>query len=626
MICTHQSSRTRHLVSMFALTAIPTAWAFAKTGFARGMPPRAVSLLWLLVCVAWLNAVPAFAQGIITTVAGNGERGFWGNGGQATSTPLNLRPHTGGVAVDLAGNLYIADTGSHRIYKVSPDGQRLTVAGSDCWVCAPEEQLAGDPRAGFSGDGGQAFNALLNSPSGLGIDAVGNLYIVDTGNERIRKISPDGIITTVAGNGRRGFSGDGGQAINASLNLATPWGPTAYSGNVAVDAAGTLYIADTGNGRIRKVTPDGTITSLAHFSDPFSVAVDLAGNLYIAENTPHLGGHVHKITSGGTITTIAGSRNEPVPGPFGPFGDGGLATDAWLLFSTGVAVDAAGNVYIADSGAHRIRKVDRERKITTVAGSGHPVFTPPDPILGEGGGYHVQGAFSGDGGLSTNAQLNTPWGVAVDALGNVCIADSVNNRIRKVTATSTGDQRTFTSPTNIFMSFSTDEVSPATPYPSAIPVLGLPGSVTKVTVTLNNLDLGSPPDFDILLVGPNGHSVILMSDAQGNWTGHIINMTLTFDDAAPSPLPSNRTLVPGTYRPTNFDSDADFFLAPAPVGPFGATLSVFNGTNPNGTWNLFVVRDHPGHFLDEGPPDPVIISTWSLTLTTQTTNPFPQSH
>src|SRR6266536_2655674 len=180
-------------------------------------------------------------------------------------------------------------------------------------------------------------------------------------------------------------------------------------------------------------------------------------------------------------------------------------------------------------------------------------------------------------------------------------------------------QSTFTNPTGIFISFSSDELSPASPYPSAIAVSGLSGSVSKVTVTLTSLDLGSPRDFDILLVGPSGQSVILMSDATGDWTSHIIRMTLTFDDAA-SPLPSNGTLTPGTYRPTNFDSDADFFLTPAPVGPYGTTLSVFNGPNPHGTWSLYVVRDHPGHFLDEGPPNPVIINGWSITVTTEATS------
>ena len=297
--------------------------------------------------------------------------------------------------------------------------------------------------AGFSGDGGPAIFALLDSPTGVGVDVAGNLYIVDAGNQRIRKVNRDGIITTIAGNGRRGLSGDGGPAIDASLNLAPSWRPTTPSGNVAVDAAGTLYIADTGNGRIRKVTPDGIITSVAFVADPWSVAVDLAGNLYIAENTPHLGGAVHKLTPGGTMTRIAGSGDEPVSGPLGPFGDSGLAVNAWLLFSTGVAVDAAGNVYIADSGAQRIRKVDREGKITTVAGSGNLVIVPPDPILGEGGGYYVTGGFSGDGGLSTNAQLSAPWGVAVDAFGRVYIADSENNRIRKISAAATVSAASF---------------------------------------------------------------------------------------------------------------------------------------------------------------------------------------
>ncbi len=184
-------------------------------------------------------------------------------------------------------------------------------------------------------------------------------------------------------------------------------------------------------------------------------------------------------------------------------------------------------------------------------------------------------------------------------------------------------QSTFANPAGIIYSFSSDELSPASPYPSVIRVSDLTGAVSKVTVTINRLDLGSPPDFDILLVGPSGQSAILISDAQGDWTGHIINMTLTFDDAAPSPLPSDRTLTSGTYKPTNFDSDADLFLPPAPGGPYGATLSAFNGTNPNGTWSLYVVRDRPGHFLDDGPPDPVIISSWSLTVTTQGSNTFP---
>jgi len=158
-----------------------------------------------MVCVAGLNAVPAFAQGIITTVAGNGSRGFSGDGGPAVSAQLNITDFTGGVAADAAGNLYIADTGNHRVRKIAPNGIISTMAGNGA--------------AGFSGDGGPATSASLLAPTGLGLDAAANFYIVDTGNQRIRRVGPGGIITTVAGNGGRGFSGDGGMATAASLSL-----------------------------------------------------------------------------------------------------------------------------------------------------------------------------------------------------------------------------------------------------------------------------------------------------------------------------------------------------------------------------------------------------------------------
>src|SRR5437867_2281477 len=328
--------------------------------------------------------------GAITTYAG---RDFSGDGGPATAARL-LAP--AGVALDPAGNLYIADTADHRIRKVTPGGTISTYAGSGNF--------------GFSGDGGPATAAELNFPRDVALDPAGNLYIADSGNSRIRKVSPGGTISTYAGSGSRGFSGDGGPAAAAQLN--NPVG-------MALDPAGNLYIADITNNRIRKVTSGGTISTYAgsgsfgfsgdggpatdaQLGVPVGVALDPAGNLYIAD---HDNARIRKVTSGGTISTYAGS------GSRGLSGDGGPATAAQLYSPHGVALDTAGNLYIADS--NRIRKVTPGGTISTYAGTG-------------------TGPFSGDGGPATAAQLNVPVGVAVDPAGNLYIADSGSSRIRKV--------------------------------------------------------------------------------------------------------------------------------------------------------------------------------------------------
>src|SRR5271157_3160449 len=328
--------------------------------------------------------------GVLTVMAGNGAAGYSGDGGPATSTSLNGPM---GVAVDSAGNLYIADTGNNRIRKVS--GGTITT-------------VAGNGKQAFSGDGGPAASASLWTPSGVAVDSAGNLYIADTLNDRIRKVS-GGTITTVAGSGIWGFSGDGGPATSASLY--GPWG-------VAADSAGNLYIADWQNNRIRKVT-GGTITTVAgngvfassgdggsatgaSLGNPQGVAVDSAGNLYIADTC---GERIRRV-SGGTITTIAGN------GGVGVSGDGGPAISASLNYPSGVALDSAGNLYIADTANYRIRKVSGGT-IATVGGNG--VFS-----------------YSGDGGPATSGSLNSPMGVALDSAGNLYIADSANNRVRKV--------------------------------------------------------------------------------------------------------------------------------------------------------------------------------------------------
>jgi len=335
---------------------------------------------------------------IITTVAGNHTSGFAGDGGAATSGTL-FNPSS--VAVDNSGNLYIADQFNNRVRKVSADGTITTVAGNGT--------------GSLLGDGGQATSASLHNPFGVAVDSSGNLYVADTSNNAVRKVGTNGVITTVVGNGTFGYSGDGGPASNATLEQ-----PVA----VAVDKAGNLYIADMTNNVIRKVTTDGKIFTIAGngtfgysgdggsatstaFRRPAGVAVDSAGNLYIADSGNHI---VRKVTPDGTITTIAGNYSKGA----GFSGDGGLATAAQLNRPIGLAVDAAGNLFIADYNNSRIRVVTPNGMITTVAGTGY--F-----------------GYDGDGGPATNAQLCFPSGVAVDAMGDVYIADNQNHVIRKLT-------------------------------------------------------------------------------------------------------------------------------------------------------------------------------------------------
>ena len=333
--------------------------------------------------------------GIITTFAGNGTAGFSGDGGPASGAQVSY-PY--GLTADAAGNVYISD-GSNRVRKVSTKGIITTFAGNGT--------------AGFAGDGGPAIDAELNTPAGLRVDAAGNLYIADFWNNRIRRVSPAGVITTVAGNGSQAYSGDGGLATAASLN---------QPGGLDLDSSGNLYIADSFNSRIRVVSTagiidtvtgngtagfsgDGGAASSAEINYPEGVAVDPSGNVYISDSGND---RVRKITAAGIIGTAAGDG-------YTYSIDGGPASSALLYQPTGLALDAAGNVYIADANFHRIWKVSTAGIITTAAGTG---------FVG----------YSGDGGPAASAQLNTPTGVALDAAGNMYIADTGNGRIRKVSA------------------------------------------------------------------------------------------------------------------------------------------------------------------------------------------------
>ena len=348
--------------------------------------------------------------GTITTIAGKGLAAFSGDNGPAVAAQLNL-PR--GLAVDSSGNLYIADSRNHRIRRVDPSGTITTIAGTG--------------EDGFSGDGGPAVAATLTFPQDIAVDAAGNLYVADTWNNRIRKVDPSGTITTIAGRGVQGFSGDNGPAVAAQLYL--PLG-------VALDPLGNLYVADTWNNRIRRVDPSGAISTIAGTGEsgfsgdngpavaarlrlPYGITVDTAGNLYVADSRNE---RIRRVDPSGTISTIAGT-GEP-----GFSGDNGPAAAAQLRRPQAVAVDGAGNLYIADLFNFRIRRVDTTGTITTIAGTG-------------------ESGFSGDGGPAIAAQLDRPSGVAVDAAGNLYIADWGNHRIRILTPPTPAG--TLQAPTNL---------------------------------------------------------------------------------------------------------------------------------------------------------------------------------
>ncbi len=336
--------------------------------------------------------------GTIITVAGGGA--LLSDGVQATSASLSLPI---GVAVDSAGNLYIADTYDYKIRRVNTSGVITTIAGLGS--------------LGFSGDGGPAIAAAIHRVTGVAVDPFGNVILADSPNQRVRQISTDGIINTIAGNGKFRFIGDGGPANAAPLRDPT---------GVAADPMGNFYIADAANLRIRKVSSSGVITTiagngtdgfsgdggpalLAALSDLLSLAADSAGNVYFAD---FYRARVRRVSADGTISTIAGN------GVSGFSGDGGPATSAMLSNPQGVAVDSSGNLYIADYSNNRIRKVSASGIISTVAGNG------------------ARG-FSGDGGPAISAMLNGPYDVAVDSLGALYIADRSNNRVRKVSTSGT---------------------------------------------------------------------------------------------------------------------------------------------------------------------------------------------
>jgi sugar lactone lactonase YvrE len=318
----------------------------------------------------------------------------------ALSIPLIL---PSAIVFDAAGNLYFAETANNLIRKVDTSGRIVTIAGTG--------------GQGFSGDGGPAISATLDSPQGLALDAAGNLYVADTHNHRIRRINfSTGLISTVAGTGLPGFSGDNAPAISAQLNL-----PTA----LALDVSGNLYFADTANHRIRSIdantnvittiagngtqgfSGDNGLATTAAIDSPNGLAIDVLNNLYIADTHNH---RIRKVSAIGIITTIAGDGNP------GFSGDTTAAITATLALPHGITLDAAGNLYLADTANHRIRRIDASTGlISTVAGDGTQ-------------------AFLGDGDPAISASLDTPRNTAVSPAALLTLADSGNQRIRQLTA------------------------------------------------------------------------------------------------------------------------------------------------------------------------------------------------
>ena len=398
-------------------------------------------------------------SGIITTVAGLGEPGSSGDGGLALLARLNEPKH---VAVDDRGNLYIADAENHLIRKLdTATGVITTVAGSagpgasdspsrgddspeatdgteEDPLADPVPQTEGrfaqladiggtvrfvvgkarDGSAQFAGDGGPAVRARLNFPSAVAVDAEGTLFIADTMNHRVRRVDPKtGIITTIAGTGQRRFSGEGGPAAKAALNE-----PAA----LALDGRGGLYVADQSNNRVRRIdlvtgiivtvagtgeagyTGDGMPAVESGLAGPSGLAWGEDGTLYVADT---FNGRIRAVDCAtGLIRTVTGDgseyRYQGVP-------------DEWstsLSRPYGIALDRDGHLLITDSDSHLLRRWDRRKKIII-------------RLVGTG-----QAQFGGDGGPASDASLNYPFGVAVDRTGHVYIADTFNHRIRKLIA------------------------------------------------------------------------------------------------------------------------------------------------------------------------------------------------
>jgi sugar lactone lactonase YvrE len=386
------------------------------TGTATGVsqdPKQSVVISGFLYVADFRHSVIRkinLSTGNETIAAGTGKPGYSGDGGPATSAELN---GPSGLAADSAGNLYIADTDNHVIREIAASTGTITT-------------YAGDGTNGYTGDGGSATSGELAAPASLCVDPSGNLYIADTADNVVREVvNSTGYLATFAGTGVEGYTGDGGAASAATFG--------GFIAGIACDGSGNVFISDTDNYVVREVSAstgdistvagdgtagysgDGGSATSAELTYPTGLTLDSSGNLYVADQDASVVREVSAST--GDISTVAGN------GTAGYSGDGGSATAAELNGPTSVEADGSGDILISDEGSLRIREVNSSGTISTFSGNGFV-------------------SYSGDGSAATGAEMNQPTDLAIDSSGNVYISDSANNVIRKVSASS-GDMSTY---------------------------------------------------------------------------------------------------------------------------------------------------------------------------------------
>jgi gliding motility-associated-like protein len=470
---------------------------------------------------------------VVSSLAGTGSVGA--TDGTGTVASFNV---PAGVALDILGNLYIADGYNHTIRKITSAGVVTTFAGNGV--------------IGFADGTGTA--ASFCNPTGVALDVSGNVYVADSGNHRIRKITPLGVVTTIAGNGTIGNADGAGTAT--SFN---------YPFGVAIDASGNLYVADSGNHKIRKISPTGIVTTLAgsgvigatdsigtaaSFAVPVGVAIDTSGNLYVAELNNQI---IRKISSVGLVTTLAGSG---LPGS-----NDATGTAASFDLPYGVAVDTLGNVYVVDGRNNKIRKITPTGVVTTLAGSG---------------------AIGTVDGTGTTASFRYPEGLATDTSGHIYVSDSYNNKIRKITygyysinpALPAG--LTFDTTTGVINGTPT-KVTPATTYTITA---SNDGGRSSFDITITVKGIAPIISYNTPLIFTKGQTITSLNPI--NTGGNIVSYTL--NQALPTGLTFDTTTGVISGTPTVLTPTAIYTVTASNTegtSTFGITITVEEPLEPD---------------------------------------------